>query len=51
MTGKEESNTYKTINNETMEVLEKLRSFNQSVPDPAVLPTEADVKAAEEKLG
>ena len=34
-----------------MEPLEKLRSLNEGVPDPAVLPTEADVKNAEEALG
>ncbi|HVG16050.1 MAG TPA: SMI1/KNR4 family protein [Chitinophagaceae bacterium] len=34
-----------------MDTLEKLKSLNQSVPNPATLPAEADVKAAEEKLG
>jgi hypothetical protein len=34
-----------------MDILEKLKSLNQPVPLPPQLPTEADVMAAEEKLG
>lgn len=34
-----------------MQILEKLRSLNESEPDPTVLPTQEDVKNAEEKLG
>ncbi|HEX8517577.1 MAG TPA: SMI1/KNR4 family protein, partial [Bacteroidia bacterium] len=34
-----------------MDTLEKLKSLNQPVPLPPQLPTEADVMAAEEKLG
>ena len=34
-----------------MDTLEKLKSLDQSVTLPAELPTAADVKAAEEKLG
>lgn len=34
-----------------MDTLEKLKSLNQPVQSPAELPTDADVKTAEEKLG
>lgn len=34
----------------TMDILEKLRSLNESAPIPPALPTEADVVTAEEQL-
>lgn len=34
-----------------MDILEKLKSLDQAAPFPPTLPTEADVNAAEEKLG